>query len=309
MLFVRLVVLMLLVLAPARANDGAASVDARSIDTTPRIAVFSAYEPEWKALEGTVEAPVSHHVHGVNFVTGRVEGRDVVLVLSGISMVNAAMTAQMAVDRFNLKAILFSGVAGGVDPALDIGDVVIAERWGEYLDAALARETPQGFRLPPWLHKEFANFGMIFPQGVSIAREGEVHPVSQFWFPVDAQLLGTARTALAGVTLKRCTAAETCLSHAPKVVVGGNGVSGTMFVDNAAFRAYALDTFKAEVLDMESAAVAHVSAVNGTPFLAFRSLSDLAGGGPGENEIQTFQSLTAENTVTVVRAFLKALPN
>src|SRR5262245_59838561 len=106
MLFVRLVVITLLVLAPLSASDGAPT-----IDDTPRIVVFSAFEPEWKALEGTVEAPVSHHVHGVEFVTGRAEGRDVVLVLSGISMVNAAMTAQMAVDRFNLKAILFSGVA------------------------------------------------------------------------------------------------------------------------------------------------------------------------------------------------------
>jgi adenosylhomocysteine nucleosidase len=309
MLFVRFVLLSLLVLVPARASDGAASIDAPSIDTTPRIAVFSAYEPEWKALEGAVEGPVSHHAHGVSFVTGRVEGRDVVLVLSGISMVNAAMTAQMALDRFNVQAILFSGIAGGVDPSLDIGDVVIAERWGEYLDAILARETPQGFRLPPWQPKEFANFGMIFPHDVEIAHEGHDKPTPQFWFPVDGRLLETARGALSGVELKRCVAGDTCLKHAPRVVVGGNGVSGTMFVDNAAFRAYAFDTFKAEVLDMESAAVAHVGAVNGVPFLAFRSLSDLAGGGPGENEITTFQGLTAENTVTVVRAFLKALPD
>jgi adenosylhomocysteine nucleosidase len=303
MTFLRLLVLCLLVLVPARA-----SADAPSVDATPRIALFSAYEPEWKALLAVVEQPVSHRVHGVDFVTGRVDGHEVVLVLSGVSMVNAAMTAQMAVDRFQLRAILFSGIAGGVDPSLNIGDVVVAERWGQYLDVIVARETPQGFRLPAWSTQEFANFGMFFPRGVEVAREGQAAPVRQFWFPVDARLLDIARMAVAHVALKRCTSETACLLHAPKVKVGGNGVSGTAFVDNAAFRTYAFATFKAQVLDMESAAVAHVAAVNGVPFLAFRSLSDLAGGGAGENEMATFEQLASENSVAVLHAFLKALP-
>jgi adenosylhomocysteine nucleosidase len=114
-----------LALAPVAVRAGSLPTDA-----TPRIALFSAYEPEWKALLAVVEQPVSHRQHGVDFVTGRVDGHEVVLVLSGVSMVNAAMTAQMAVDRFELRAVLFSGIAGGVDPSLNIGDVVVAERWG-----------------------------------------------------------------------------------------------------------------------------------------------------------------------------------
>ncbi|RPI92993.1 MAG: phosphorylase, partial [Chloroflexi bacterium] len=61
-------------------------------------------------------------------------------------------------------------------------------------------------------------------------------------------------------------------------------------------------------LDMESAAVAHVAYVNNVPFIAFRSLSDLAGGGPGENEISTFFQLAADNSANVVIAFLERLP-
>lgn len=59
---------------------------------------------------------------------------------------------------------------------------------------------------------------------------------------------------------------------------------------------------------MESAAVAHVAYINRTPFIAFRSLSDLAGGGKGENEMGTFFQLAADNSAAVVVAFLKALP-
>ncbi len=59
---------------------------------------------------------------------------------------------------------------------------------------------------------------------------------------------------------------------------------------------------------MESAAVAHVATVNSVPFIVFRSLSDLAGGGPGENEIGTFFQLDADNSAKAMLAFMKALP-
>ena len=45
-------------------------------------------------------------------------------------MVNAAMNTQLVLDRFNVTHIVFSGIAGGVNPSLNIGDVVVAERWG-----------------------------------------------------------------------------------------------------------------------------------------------------------------------------------
>ena len=57
---------------------------------------------------------------------------------------------------------------------------------------------------------------------------------------------------------------------------------------------------------MESAAVAHVAYANGVPFIAFRSLSDLAGGDEGENQIKTFFKLAADNSARVLLAFLAA---
>jgi adenosylhomocysteine nucleosidase len=69
-----------------------------------------------------------------------------------------------------------------------------------------------------------------------------------------------------------------------------------------------LATFQAKVLDMESAAVAHVTFANGVPFLAVRSLSDLAGGGEGANEMMTFLGLASKNSAAVVTAILKEIP-
>lgn len=278
-------------------------------DTVPRIAVLSAFEPEWKALRTITSNMQERTYKGVNFVTGEIEGKPVVLVLTGISMVNAAMTTQMALDRYTVTRIVVSGVAGGVDPSLNIGDITIPARWSQYLEIVLARETPEGFKLPPGVKTEVPNYGMIFPRGVRVFRDGRTDTPRQLWFDVDPAMLQVARDADARAELQRCSASNVCLLKEPQVRIGGNGVSGTAFVDNAAFRTYVFDTFKAQVLDMESAAIAHVATTNDVPFIVFRALSDLAGGGPGENEIRIFEELAANNSVTVMRAFLRALPN
>ncbi len=96
--------------------------------TVPRIAVVSAFEPEWQSLQADLRDAERTQINGIDFVTGKLSGKDVVLFLSGVSMVNAAMTTQLALDRFDIQAIVFSGIAGGVDAALSIGDVVVAER-------------------------------------------------------------------------------------------------------------------------------------------------------------------------------------
>ena len=277
-------------------------------DATPRTAVVSAFAPEMAILRSGVEGATVQSVNGVEFVTGTLERRDVVLFLSGISVVNAAMTAQLALDRFRIDRILFSGIAGGVDPGLNVGDVVIADRWGQYLELLLARESGDGWSKPPFFEYPFANYGMMFPRSVTVLRTGLEAPETRFWFPVDEALLDGARRAAAEVSLERCTAENACLGHAPRIVIGGPGVSGGAFVDNAAFRTWTFETFGARVLDMESAAVAHVAWANDVPFIAVRSLSDLAGGSAQGNQLEVFFRLAAGNAAAVVRALLRAMP-
>jgi len=231
---------------------------------------------------------------------------DKVLFQSGVSMVNAAMTTQAALDHFNISGILFSGIAGGVNPDLNIGDVVVPSQWGQYQEMLFARETEDGWDLG-WHGEEFPNYGMMFPQEVSLTREGG-KPDSEkghFWFQVDSEMLAAARQAAENVQLDKCTFLGKCLEVDPVVILGGNGVSGSTFVDNADYRDWVWDTFQADALDMETAAVAHVAYVNQVPFIAFRSLSDLAGGGPGENEIKTFFQLASDNSAEVILAFLQ----
>lgn len=284
---------------------------ARAADTpdeTPRTAVMSAFEPEWTALQASLIGRRSHSVDGISFLTGTIEKQPVVLFLSGVSMVNAATTTQMALDHFTIRRIVFSGIAGGVNPQLQVGDVAVPDEWSEHLEAVFARETGgDGYRLPPYAQKTTAHFGMIFPQPVQIAH-GMEKVEKREWFPVDAQLLGIARNVARSVSLEDCTSDHKCLTHKPQIIIGGHGVSGPVFIDNTRYREYVYRTFAANVIDQESAAVAHVAYINKTPFIAFRSLSDLAGGGRGENEMATFFQLASDNSALFVREFLKALP-
>ena len=261
------------------------------LDATPRVAVISAFEPELALLRQQLQGAQRHRVNGVDFHTGTLQGTPVVLFLSGISMTNAAMNTQLALDRFRVSHIVFSGIAGGVNPQLHIGDVAVPAQWGQYQTR------------PGWMDTGLANYGMLFPRPVGVQSQARPEVHKKFWFEADAAMLAAAR-AMQAPTLSRCDTAGQCLGHSPQLLVGGNGVSGPAFVDNAAFREYTYATFQAHVLDMETAAVAAVAYSNAVPYIAFRSLSDLAGGGAGENQMHVFFQIAADNSAKVLLAFL-----
>src|SRR5665647_722466 len=75
------------------------------IDETPRVAVMSAFPAELTLLREELDQPRSFWVNGVEFSVGLLEGKPVVMFLSGVSMTNAAMTTQLALDRFKVSHI------------------------------------------------------------------------------------------------------------------------------------------------------------------------------------------------------------
>jgi adenosylhomocysteine nucleosidase len=147
---------------------------------------------------------------------------------------------------------------------------------------------------------------MMLPRGV---RVGNAHHKEEYRysFEVDPGLFALARSAVGGLVLKNCTLARGCLDKTPKVVIGGTGVSAPAFVDNKEYREYLYTTFHAGVTDMESAAVAQVAYRNEVPFIIFRSVSDLAGGDAAANQMDTFMQLAADNSASVLAAFMRAL--
>jgi adenosylhomocysteine nucleosidase len=64
---------------------------------------------------------------GLTFHEARWEGHDLVLVKAGVGKVNAALCTQILIDAFDAHAVICTGSAGAVNPALDIGDIVVAD--------------------------------------------------------------------------------------------------------------------------------------------------------------------------------------
>lgn len=295
----------------------AAPALAQKLDETARTVVMTAFYPEWHSLVPMIKDAKEHTINGSTFLIGTLEGKPVVLMQSGVSVVNAAMNTQLVLDRFTVKRIVFSGIAGGVDPALSIGDVVVPENWGQYLEGSFARKTKKGWMPPDEGHPESpANWNFIFPRGTLItSKTAKMQRV--YRIPVDAELLALARKVVAGIALERCVPpsdkmrAESalCLPRTPKVVVGGTGVTAGIYADNAAFRIYLQRAWAARVLDMESGPVMQVAMSNAVPAIVFRSLSDLAGGDQHKNMEYTFEHLASANSAHVVRAFVAALPD
>lgn len=60
-----------------------------------------------------------------SFVTGEYAGLTVTAVIGGVGKVNGAITAQTLIQNYGAEKILFTGLAGGLDDSIKIGDVVI----------------------------------------------------------------------------------------------------------------------------------------------------------------------------------------
>src|SRR5579859_845044 len=267
-------------------------------DTLPRTAVITAFAPEKTAMVALLTDKKIYKLHGAEIVAGTLAGHPVLLAESGVSMVNASLTAQNLIDRFKVERIVFSGLA--------CRRCVVPEEWAEPLESIVLRETPEGPKAPGWMADEVLPLPLY--GGTVASKKIDTNHEFHASFKADAALLETARKVAASLKLKACSSDRHCLEQPPQILVGGVGVSTMSFVDNAKFRDWLYTAWKARATDMESAAVAQVAYVNGVPFIAFRSLSDLAGGEAGSKQIVVFMTLAAENAASVVKAFVGELP-
>ena len=240
---------------------------------------------------------------------GELAGHHVVLVRCGRSLVASAAATQAVLDHHHVSAVVVSGIAGGIDPAHDVADVVVPARWGQYQEHVVARRTPEGLDAGPRLRgSSWESFGAFFsrPQRLTWQRDGVDVDEMRFWFEVEPRLLETVQRAAASSALEQCAPDGRCAPKAPRLVTGGQGVSGNGFVDNADYRRWIWRTFEARAVDQETAAIAQVAYINGSPFIAFRGLSDLAGGRDGPNQARELADLAAGNAARAALSFLEA---
>lgn len=94
-----------------------------------KIAVIGAMEEEVELLRASLEDGKSTTIAGNEYTTGIYDGKEVVLLKSGIGKVNAAMSTTILLHEFQPDVVINTGSAGGYDESLEVGAVVISERF------------------------------------------------------------------------------------------------------------------------------------------------------------------------------------
>jgi adenosylhomocysteine nucleosidase len=198
----------------------------------------------------------SRTIGGFAFWRGEIAGREAVFVESGAGKVNAGVAAALLLDRYDCRALLMCGVAGGLDPALGVGDIVVG-----------TSNTQHDFGV----HRE-AGFHTIQPG--SRPSKGEV------WTPgyalADAAVT-RLRAAVVGLVLEPLPEEVGVGRRIPAVHFGAI-LTGDAFVNADAVRERLRAEFQGHAVEMEGGAVAQVARRWGEdiPFVNVRCLSDLA---------------------------------
>ena len=102
------------------------------------IGIIGAMEEEVAALKEAMTIEENVTFASMDFCKGTLCGKAVVVVRSGIGKVNAAICAQILVDKFGVDTLINTGIAGSLDANIDIGDMVISTDAVEHdMDASI----------------------------------------------------------------------------------------------------------------------------------------------------------------------------
>lgn len=234
------------------------------------IAIVSAMAEELAALLAEArDVTVQTHA-GRRFHVGTLHGVPVVLVLSGIGKVAAALTTTLLAERHAPQALVFTGVAGGLGDGVRVGDVVFAEALLQHdMDAS-----------------------PLFPRF-------EVPLTGRARFDADpaltAALVEAAESVGAGATAPAL--------HRGLVISGDRFVSAA--AECAALRQALPDALAVE---MEGAALAQVCHDLGLPFAVLRSISDRADDSAHVDFTQFIQG-AAQASAAIVGHWLQRMPS
>lgn len=217
-----------------------------------RLLIVSALREELAEILALMPDEQRLSLAGRDFWVGHLQGHPVVAVLSGMGKVAAATTVTLGLQRFQPQAVLFTGVAGGLSPQAQVGDVVVGAACLQHdMDASplCPRHELPGYGRA-WLDAD-----PVLLAAVTEACRAALHALPSWLDAEVRQRFGLQQPQV----------------HVGQIVTGDRFVATTH--ESTALR-QALP--QALAVDMESAAVAQVCLDHATPFLAVRTVSDRA---------------------------------
>ena len=91
-----------------------------------KIGIIGAMEPEVAHLIASLEAAQSQTIAGIEFVAGKLNGKEVIVTRSGIGKVAASIATTLLIEKYQPDYVINTGSAGGFVDSLEIGDIVIS---------------------------------------------------------------------------------------------------------------------------------------------------------------------------------------
>ena len=209
------------------------------------IAIIGALEQEVRHIYDALGDPAWEERGGLRIARGTLGGREVVATVAGMGTVNVAAATQLLLSVYDAGTVIFSGIAGGLNPALHIDDIVIGERL-RYTDTdtALIAESAPGL-------EEFASTPELVDLAEQVLRARGYAAIED----------GGRRPVGTG------NAAAEATADTP-AYLRGTIATGNRFVTGDALRAAVVAETAADCAEMEGAAVAHIAAKNGGPIMA-----------------------------------------
>ena len=233
------------------------------------IGIIGAMEDEVAMLRDAIVNPRQERLGSFDFVCGRLEQEEVALLRCGIGKVNAAIGCALMLSAYRPAFVINSGSAGGIDPALNVGDAIIA-------DGLLQHDV------------DVRGFGY---------EAGQV-PGLPAVFPVPREYILQAERAVE--ELKQEGRLPPGFSHA-RGLIG----SGDVFVDNEKRIDAIRQLFpNIRAVEMEGAAIAQCCYLFSTPAITIRSLSDIAGK-ESPVKFQEFLPIAAKHSGEIVRRIIR----
>ena len=203
-----------------------------------RIGIIAAMNEEMQEIKNIMTDIKPKHVFNLTFFKGKINSTDCILVESGVGKVNAARTTQIMMDYFKIDYIINVGSAGATSDKLNITDVVIADKLCQY-DFDVS---PIGFK------------------------KGEIMDLGLYFYS-EKSLLQKCQSTMQSLDI----------DNSFKVHVG-TVASADMFCTDPNIAKSVNDNYGALCVEMEGASIAQVCALNNTPFIAIRSISDSPNG-------------------------------
>lgn len=255
-----------------------------TLDTAKPTAILSALLEEQRGLMELLEQPRQVRHAGRDFWLGTLHGQRVVLALSKIGKVAAATTATALIERFGVQRIVFTGVAGGLGAAVNVGDVVVASDFLQHdMNAA-----------PLFARYEVPLYGKTRFDGDAALSE---------------LLFNAACTALQARGQAPCATLRfpEARVHRGLIASGDRFVSGA---DESRLLKEGLSDAGHAVLavEMEGAAVAQVCLDYGVPFAAVRTISDRADDSAHVDFPRFVEEVASRYAHLIIERLLQSLP-